>query len=109
MVMVGHSKRLAEPLSRRQKRWMAASLAVLVLAVVGAAAFSVAGGDTSDTSQHGCVNLIVASSLGGARLHYCGGAARTFCRSAQEHSDAISLQARPQCVLAGYRPVRSSG
>ena len=109
MVMVGHSKRLAEPLSRRQKRWMAISLAVLVLAVVGAAAVTVVGGDTSDTSSNGCVNLIVASSLGGARLHYCGSAARDFCRSAQTHTDPISVQARPQCVLAGYPPARSSG
>ena len=31
----------------------------------------------------------------------CGTQAATFCRGAFANSDAVSLAARPQCVLAG--------
>ena len=50
---------------------------------------------------HGCVNVTLPSSTGGATLHYCGAQARSFCRAAFRSQDQISLRARPQCVLAG--------
>jgi len=84
-----------------------------VLAIVGAGVVVVLGGlgvwgalapDTYGGSGHGCVNVTLASSTGGATLHYCGSAARSFCQTAFRSADQISLRARPQCVLAGLRP-----
>ncbi len=111
MVMVGHSKRLAQPLTPRQKRGMAISLVVVLLAVLGATVYAVVNQNSGSfgASHDGCVNLTVASSLGGALIHQCVSAARTFCRHAQTHTDTLSLQARPQCVLAGFPPARASG
>ncbi len=107
--MVGQHKRLAEPMSRRQKRGLAISLAVLLLAVVGATAFAIASHDSFGTSGNGCVSLTVASSLGGAELHQCGRAARALCEAAQTANDPVSRELRPQCVLAGYGPRRPTG
>jgi hypothetical protein len=88
-----------------------------ILAIVGAAVILVLGGlgvwgalapDTYAGSGHGCVNVTLASSTGGATLHYCGAAARSFCRSAFRSQDQISLRARPQCVLAGLGPAATA-
>lgn len=107
--MVGHSKRLAEPLSGGQKRALAISLVVLLLAVVGAAVYATVGSGSSGASRNGCVNLTVPSTLGGVIFHECGQAARAWCEQAQAQNDALSRLARPQCALAGYAPARSSG
>ena len=109
MVMVGQHKRLAEPMSRRQKRGLAVSLAVVVLAVLGATVFAIASHDSFGTSRNGCVSLTVASSLGGTELHRCGASARALCEAAQTENDALSHELRPQCVLAGYGPQRPTG
>jgi hypothetical protein len=55
-------------------------------------------------SQHGCVNVVVPSSTGGATLHACGDTARAMCRRAFARHDRIALLTRPQCRLAGYAP-----
>jgi len=104
MVMVGHSKRLAEPLTRRQRRWLVAALAVLGVAIVVGSLFAALGGGTSMVSRNGCVYVTIPSTLGAGILHECGAPAREFCRQAQTHDDPTSQLARPQCVLAGYRP-----
>jgi hypothetical protein len=88
-------------LSRRGK-WTVFS----VLGVVGAAAISLGiwsavGNDPYATSANGCVSVTIPNSTGGATLHYCGAEAKSFCKSAYQSSDRISLLARPQCVLAG--------
>lgn len=106
MVMVGHSKRLAEPMSRGQKRGLAIFLVVLLLGVVGATVYAIASNDSFGTSHDGCVSLTVASSLGGAEIHRCGSAAKALCRAAQTANDPLSRELRPQCVLAGYGPGR---
>ena len=103
MVMVGHNKRLSEPLSRRQKRIMAASLIVLAVALAGGILFATLGGGTP-TSHDGCVNITIPSTLGGATLHSCGGVAREFCAQEFARHNALAALAQPQCRLAGYRP-----
>ncbi len=107
--MVGQHKRLAEPMSPGQKRGLAISLAVLVLAVAGATVLAIASHDSFGTSRNGCVSLTVASSLGGAELHKCGSAARALCQAAQAANDPLSRELRPQCVLAGYGPRQPTG
>ena len=95
-------------LPRRQKRVFAVVGVVIVLLLAGLATWGALASDSYSSSGHGCVNLTVASSTGGTTLHYCGAAARSFCQTSFRSQDKISLQARPQCVLAGLAPSASA-
>jgi len=84
-----------------------------IFLIVGVAFVVVAGGlgtwgalasGSNSSSGHGCVNVTVPSSMGGADLHYCGAQARSFCQQAFRSQDQLSRLARPQCVLAGLAP-----
>lgn len=94
-------------LSARQKRVFAIIGALVVLAVAGLSVWGALGSDRYSGSGHGCVNVTVPNSTGGATLHYCGDAARSFCRTSFRSTDEISLRARPQCVQAGLGPSAS--
>ena len=91
-----------------QKRALAVIGVLIVLILGGLGAWSELASDSYSSSGHGCVNVTVPSSTGGATLHYCGSAARSFCRKSFQSRDQISLRARPQCVLAGLGPAASS-
>ena len=105
MVMVGHSKRLAEPLTRRQRRGLVAALAVLALAVVVATVIAVTDSRGNyGASANGCINLTVPSTLGGALIHSCGAQARALCAHSETANDSFSRSLRPECVLAGLAP-----
>jgi len=91
-------------LSSRQKRVFAVVGVLVVLIIAGVSAWAALASDRYSSSGHGCVNVTVPSSTGGATLHYCGDAARSFCQTSFRKQDQISLQARPQCVLAGLGP-----
>ncbi len=88
-------------LSPKQKRAFAIVGVLLVLLFAGLGAWAALASDSYGSSGHGCVNVTVPSSTGGATLHYCGGQARSFCQNSFRSQDQISLRARPQCVLAG--------
>ena len=88
-------------LSRRQKRIFAITAVVVVVLFGGLAAWGATAHDSYGASGHGCVNVTVPNSTGGAVLHYCGSKARTFCQASFRSRDQVSLLARPQCVLAG--------
>jgi hypothetical protein len=91
-------------LSSRRKR-VFGIVGVLVIVVLGGlAAWAALAPDRYSSSGHGCVNVTVPSSTGGATLHYCGAPARSFCQRSFRSQDQISLRARPQCVLAGLGP-----
>jgi hypothetical protein len=95
-------------LSSRQKR-VFAIVGVLIIGVLGGLfAWGALAHDSYGSSGHGCVNVTVPSSTGGATLHYCGAPARAFCLTAFRSQDQISLRARPQCVLAGLGPAGPS-
>lgn len=96
-------------LTTRQKRVFAIVGALIVLALVGLGVWGAQAPDAYSGSGHGCVNVTVPSSTGGATFHYCGASARDFCRQAFRSSDAVSLRGRPQCVLAGLGPSASPG
>ncbi len=91
-------------LSPRQKRVFAVVGVLVLLVLGGLGLWGALAPDTYSSSGHGCVNLTVPSSTGGATLHYCGSAARSFCQKSFRAQDQISLRARPQCVLAGLGP-----
>jgi hypothetical protein len=91
-------------LSARQKRVFAIVGGLVVLLLAGLGTWGALSSDSYSGSGHGCVNVTVPSSTGGATLHYCGAAARSFCQKSFRSQDQISLRARPQCVLAGLAP-----
>jgi hypothetical protein len=91
----------AGQLSPRQKRVFAIVGVLVVLVLAGLATWGALASDNYSSSGHGCVNVTVPSSTGGATLHYCGAAARSFCQRSFRATDQISLRARPQCALAG--------
>ena len=95
-------------LSSRQKRVFAVVGVLVVALLAGLGAWAALASDSYSSSGHGCVNVTVPSSTGGATLHYCGDAARSFCQASFRKQDQISLRARPQCVLAGLAPSASA-
>jgi hypothetical protein len=91
-------------LSTRQKRTFAVIAVVVLALLAGLGIWGAFSSDKYGASGHGCVNLTLASSTGGATLHYCGAQARTFCQQSYQRNDQVSLKARPQCALAGLSP-----
>jgi hypothetical protein len=91
-------------LTSRQKRiFLIVGVAFLAL-LGGLGAWGALASNGNSSSGHGCVNVTVPSSMGGADLHYCGAQARSFCQQAFRSQDQLSRLARPQCVLAGLAP-----
>jgi hypothetical protein len=97
MVLVGHAQRLSQPLTRMQRRLVAA----VVIIVVGASAWAITQAASAPASRNGCVNLVVPGSMGGGVLSHCGAAARSWCASEYRQSDPLALLAAVQCRLAG--------
>jgi hypothetical protein len=101
MVMVGHSKRLAQPL-RWGRRERIAVVAVAVLAVLGLVAVGVAalasGGARAPAA--GCVSTTASSYTGGVTVRVCGAGARELCASRTRVGDVGALRA--QCLRGGY-------
>lgn len=88
-------------LSPRGKKTLLSAGAVVLALGVGAGVWAGLSGDSWDASGNGCVNVKSASTMGGQIFHYCGGEAKSFCRSAYTHSDLVSRLGRPQCEKAG--------
>jgi predicted metal-binding membrane protein len=115
MIMVGQEARLAEPLDRRHKRLMLATVACVVLAAIAVVVYGTRQTNLYGASAHGCVNVHFASELGSASLHKCGVAAREWCSFEQTGRDPEASLILPQCRLAGFpsaptaAPARSSG
>jgi hypothetical protein len=91
-------------LSPRQKRVFAIVGVLVVLLLAGLGTWSALSSDGNSGSGHGCVNVTVPSSTGGATLHYCGATARSFCQKSFRSQDQVWVRARPQCLLAGLGP-----
>jgi hypothetical protein len=91
-------------LSTRQKRTFAVIGVLVVVLLGGLGIWGAFSSDRYGASGHGCVNVTVASSTGGATLHYCGAQARAFCQQSYQQHDQVSLKARPQCMAAGLKP-----
>jgi hypothetical protein len=100
MVMIGHAQRLAQPLTPWQKRLIAA----VVAALLGVSAWAIARPSSAPASRNGCVNVIVASSMGGGVLTQCGAGARAWCQAESARNDGLAQRIQEQCRLAGLRP-----
>jgi hypothetical protein len=59
---------------------------------------------TYDRSGNGCVNVAIASSMGGSLEHACGTAARDWCRTVYAQHDAKAEAVQAQCRVAGILP-----
>ena len=57
-----------------------------------------------ERSGDGCVNVMFASSMGGALQHACGTAARDWCRAVYAQHDAHAEAVQAQCRVAGILP-----
>jgi hypothetical protein len=102
MVLVGHSQRLAEPLTRRQRRGLlGCGLGVLVATVVVIVVLVTNHRGIAPVSGHGCVSVLVAGSTGGALLYECGTTARAWCKTEYARHDRLALAVQPQCRRAG--------
>jgi hypothetical protein len=105
MVLVGHSQRLAEPLTRRQRRGLlGCGLGVLVATVVVIVVLATSHKGIAPVSGHGCVSVLVAGSTGGTLLYECGATARAWCRTEYARRDRLALAVQPQCRRAGIAP-----
>jgi hypothetical protein len=94
----------AEPLTRRDKRWLAAAGGAILALIAGVGIWSAVSPGSYGVSRDGCVTVNAPSSTGGALQHACGAAAVAMCHSAYTHEDKLSLLTRPQCRLAGIEP-----
>jgi hypothetical protein len=101
--MIGQSKRLREPLSRRQRRLLAVLGASLVAAILALVAYGALAGESQVASGNGCVSVVIPGPTGGAELRKCGAAAETWCRAEAQRHGLVAQLVTPQCRLAGYR------
>lgn len=103
MVLIGHSQRVSQPLTRTQKR----GLAVVAVIAVGLAAWAIARSTSAPVSSNGCVSVLVPSSTGGGVLSHCGAAARSWCQTEFVSTGDLAKRVQAQCRLAGIEPRRS--
>jgi hypothetical protein len=79
----------------------------VVAAVIAAAAAVWALTEHSspyDRSRDGCVNVTIASSMGGGIEHACGTAAQDWCRAVATRHDAHAEAVQTECRKAGILP-----
>jgi hypothetical protein len=78
---------------------------VVGVIAVGSTAWVMTGhSSTYDRSGDGCVNVPIASSMGGSLEHACGTAARDWCHAVYAQHDARAEAVQAQCRVAGILP-----
>ena len=95
-----------DPLTPRERRAMLIVIGVVVAIIAaGAAAWAMTTHSSGfDRSGDGCVNVAIASSMGGGLEHACGTAARDWCRAVSGLQDTHAEAVQAQCRLAGILP-----
>ncbi|HUO38951.1 MAG TPA: hypothetical protein VMU34_14465 [Mycobacterium sp.] len=85
------------PLTIRERRVMLIVVAVAALVIaLGATIWT-----STSRSSDGCVNVPLASTMGGAVERACGAAAQDWCRAASIQHDAHAQAVQAQCRIAG--------
>ena len=102
--MYSRTRRSTAPLTRRQKRVLAAVGALLIALIAGASVWAVTSPGSYGRSHAGCVTVNLPSSTGGAIAHQCGAAARAMCQAAAGRHDESAVLTQRQCRLAGIGP-----
>jgi hypothetical protein len=95
-----------DPLTPGERRAMLiATLIFVALIAVGVAVWAMAGHSSGyGRSGDSCVNVTIASSMGGAVEHACGAEARDWCRAVAAQHDAHSEAVQAQCRIVGFLP-----
>ena len=95
-----------DPLTPRERRVMLIVIGVVVAVIAaGAAAWAMTTHSSGyDRSGDGCVNVAIASSMGGGVEHACGTAALDWCRAVAVRQDAQAQAVQAQCRVAGILP-----
>jgi hypothetical protein len=107
--MFGRTNPLDRRLTRRQKLVMAIAGSTVLLVLIGLGVWGAVAPDSYSKSGNGCVNISIAGSTGGNIMHYCGNAAKQFCRSSSVQGQSrIAVLSRRQCQLAGLPPGSAS-
>jgi hypothetical protein len=100
MVLVNHAQRIAQPLTRGQRR----AIALIAVLLAGAAIAAAVASTSARSSGAGCVSVVVASTMGGQTLQRCGAQARSWCAAEFARSDPAALAVQARCRVAGIRP-----
>jgi hypothetical protein len=95
-----------DPLTPRERRRLLIAMGVVVAVIIaGATVWAMAShSSTYDRSRDGCVNVSIASSMGGALEHACGVTARDWCRAVYVQHDAHAQAVQAECRAAGILP-----
>src|SRR5260370_28173748 len=102
MPVDGQSRRTNTPVSRCDKRVLAAAAGIAAIATLAlAAAYAVHPAAPSNTD---CIVVNIPSTMGGARLRSCGAAAHAFCHSEGRRDRIIAAACRRQRYLADLHP-----
>jgi hypothetical protein len=102
MPVEGQWRRVNTPLSRHDKRLLAAAAALAALAALALViAYAV---HPASTSNAGCVAIDVPSTMGGARLRTCGADAHAFCHTQGKLDNTIAAACRRQGYAADLHP-----
>ena len=102
MIMEAREKRLSTPLQwgRREKAAVASLLVVLLAALIALGAYALTSGSPA---RKDCVEALAPSTLGGVRIHGCGGHARQLCSTALQQTDKrIGDALVESCRRAGF-------
>jgi hypothetical protein len=97
----GQWQRVNTPLSRRDKRLLAAAAGVAVAAVVALGV--VYAVQPSGRSDVGCIVVSLPSTMGGAEVRNCGAAAHTFCRLQGKVDATVAAACRQQGFASDLR------
>jgi hypothetical protein len=101
----GQAEQLAAP--RRlgaRERWMVWIGALLAAALIAVTVIAIAA--KGHTSGNGCVDVTIASALGGQEYYYCGTQAKSFCIQSGApggYTGDARHQIAVQCRKAGLR------
>ena len=97
----GQWRRANTPLTRRDKRLLAAVAALVV--ATAAAVGGVYAAHPSARSDAGCVVVSLPSTMGGAQVRNCGTAAHTFCRLQGNVDPAVAAACRREGFAADVK------
>lgn len=85
------------PLARHERKAAAALVAALVMVGALLAVWEATGLGGGGKVGGPCVNVVIASSTGGATVTHCGKDARSWCAAEAKTTGAFALQAQAAC------------
>ncbi|HEX4519462.1 MAG TPA: hypothetical protein VH063_07755 [Gaiellaceae bacterium] len=100
MPVEGQAERLTTPLTRRDRRVVAAIGAVTLIAIVAGALYL---GLRGNPAAGPCFTATYPSSMGGATIHHCGSAAVHYCRVDAFEPEVVAA-CRGAGLAVGNRP-----